>query len=451
MSPAAPREEVLRGWGMTCHARSLVYRPESAEEVAEALADARRRGLTVNARGGGLSYGDAALNQGGATILSEGLDGIASFDPEEGVVRAGAGVTFETLWRHVLPHGWWPPVVSGTMKVTLGGAVAMNVHGKNQAVKGSVGDHVEALRIVRSDGEVRLLEAGRDDDLLREVVGAQGLTGTITEVSLRLAKVHSGYLEVESVSTRDVGETLDLLSERAHEEDYAVGWIDCLAGRRGGRGLLHFANHLPPDHRLGGRGLSLDAQSLPSRIVGVVPRSRTWMALEPLTNDPGMRLVNAARYWSGRARHGHRYVQSHAAFHFLLDYVPGWKRVYEPHGLIQYQLFVPREEAGHAFREALRLQRHHRIRSYLGVVKRHRPDPFAASYSVDGFSLALDFPVTPGRLDRLRDLCRSYDDLLADVGGRVYAAKDAVSTGRLPERRDPLFSSNLVRRWERAG
>lgn len=190
-------------------------------------------------------------------------------------------------------------------------------------------------------------------------------------------------------------------------------------------------------------------QRLPPRILGVVPRRHAWRGLRAFTHDPGMRVVNLGRVWAGRVRHGRRYYQTHAAFHFLLDYVPGWKRVYAPDGLIQYQLFVPREEAVDVLGEALRLQRALGVWSYLGVLKCHRADDFAGSYSVDGFSLALDFPVRRGKLAPLRRLCRSYDDLLRDAGGRIYAAKDAVSQGTLPRRRHPLFSSNLARRWER--
>jgi FAD/FMN-containing dehydrogenase len=436
---------------MACHARSRVYRPTGPEEVADALGDARRRGLTVVHRGAGLSYGDAALNQGGATLLTTGLSGVGAVDPETGVVRAGAGATVGQLWRAALPLGWWPPVVPGTMEVTLGGAVAMNVHGKNQFTRGSFGEHVEALDVVRADGSLERLSAAGSGERLREVIGAQGLNGTVTDVTLRLKRVPSGLLEVDSITTESVDETLDVLEERAPTSEYSVGWVDGFpAGARAGRGLLHFARDLPADHPRIGRDLSLDAQILPTRLFGILPRSQAWRILSAFTHDPGMRWVNAGRFWAGRVRHGHRYLQTHAAFHFLLDYMPGWKRVYAPHGLLQYQLFVPREAARRAFSEALRLQRKNGLWSYLGVVKRHRADDFDATYSVDGFSLALDLPVDPRRLDRLVALCRSYDDLLRDVGGRIYAAKDAVGRGTLPEARDPLFSSNLVRRWEAA-
>ena len=444
--------EVLRGWGMANHARSWVYRPRNEDEAAEAILDARRRGLTVGHRGAGQSYGDAALNEGGAILMSEGLDEILEFDTERGLVRAQSGTSIEALWKTGLPHGWWPPVVPGTMKVTVGGAVAMNVHGKNQFLRGSIGEHVAALSVIRSDGRVVRLDRNTAPREVQGVIGAQGLTGFISDVSLAMSRVHSGYLEVESWSTGSMRESLALLESKAGGSDYAVGWVDCFPdAARAGRGILHFARRLPADHPRAGLAMSPGDQRLPPRVAGLLPREWAWRLLRWFTHDPGMRLLNLGRTLSGRVRHGHRYYQTHAAFHFLLDYVPGWKRAYGRPGLIQYQLFVPAAEAPAVFEEALRLQRRLGLVSYLAVLKRHRADDYPASYSVDGFSLALDFPVRPRSLATLRDLCRSFDMLLRENGGSIYAAKDAVGVGRLPDERDSLFGTNLTRRWERPG
>ena len=448
----APRREVLEGWARSNHARSWVYRPRSVEEAARALEDAAERDLTVVHRGSGLSYGDAALNQGGAVVDTTALHRVVTLDAERGRIRVEAGATVEDVWRAVLPHGWWPCVVPGSMQATVGGCVAMDVHGKNHPQRGSFGEQVEAVTLLEPSGSTVTLDAHRHGARLARVVGAQGLTGTILDVTLRLDRVHSGYLEIESLSTPTLEATLLALDARGQSSDYAVGWVDCLAPARArGRGLLHFARYVPQDHSLSGRGLTLAAQRLPSRILGVLPRVHAWRALRPFVHEPGMRLVNAGRYWSGRTRQRHRYVQSHAAFHFLLDHVPGWRRVYGAHGFIQYQLFVPEDSALYALGEALRLMREARVPAYLGVLKRHRAGRFAAPYALDGYSLALDLPVRLSRLAGLQALCRSYDALLLEVGGRVYAAKDSVSAGTLPEARHPLFSSNLVRRWERSG
>ena len=448
-----PTEEILEAWGGALRSRSLVYRPTDAGEVAEAISDARGRGLTVTARGGGLSYGDAALNQGGAVICMGGLSRVLDFDPERGVIRAEAGATIADVWRAALPSGWWPTVVPGSMFATLGGCVAMDVHGKNHAASGAFGRHVEAVTIVNGEGHekhVTRREAGEPGDLrLQEVVGAQGLTGTLVDVTLRLQKVHGGYLDVEGEATPTLDATFDALDRGAREAEYTVAWVDC-TGARAGRGVVHHGRYPAPDDPGAADGLDVGVQGLPRWIGGMVPRGMAWRLLVPLTNRPGIRLLNAGRYRAAAVRGRPSYRHSHAAFHFLLDYVPAWKRAYGPDGLMQYQLFVPAAGARVAFAEALRLQRELGVPSYLGVMKRHTPEESAAGYSVEGYSLALDFPFGRGeRHERLRRLCHSFDAILAEHGGRVYAAKDAVGTGALPARRHDGFSSDLVRRWER--
>ena len=425
--------------------RSLVYRPTTTEEAAGALADAAARGLSVAHRGGGNSYGDLALNEGGALLETRALRGIVAFDAERGVVRARAGTTIEELWAETLPRGWWPTVVPGTQKVTLGGAVAVNIHGKNQAAVGTIGEHLEAVTLLTPRGDVRTL-AGAS---LMGVIGGLGLSGTILDVTLRLRRVHSGLLEVATETAGSLPETLDALAEGAVAWEHAVGWIDCFAsGGRAGRGVLHFARDLPEDHARAGAAMTVREQTPPERVLAVMPRRHLGLALRAVLNDPGLRAINVGRYAVGRLRRGRRTLEPHAGFHFLLDFIPGWKRAY-PDGLMQYQLFVPRDAASYAFAEALRLQAATGVRSYLGVLKRHRADPFPNSYLMDGFSLALDFPVRDRNVERLVRLFRSYDALLGEVGGGIYAAKDATSHGPLPDARDPLFSSNLVRRWER--
>jgi len=446
----SPSLKGLSGWGGANHCRSWVYTPCSRSEVADCVSDALDRGWSLAHRGMGLSYGDAALNEGGAVIDLTSLNKIVDFDPDNGVIRAESGCTIEEIWKASLSTGWWPPVVPGTTHVTLGGAVAMNVHGKNHVRSGSVGDHVLALTLMASDGAARSLDTKKDRAPLMGTIGAQGLTGTILDVTLKLRRVHSGYLEVESRPFSELAQGLDLIDAGARSAEYAVGWVDCFSsGSSAGRGVLHLANDLPAGHELSGRALDVDSQFLSGPILGILPRKQLWRALRLLTRNPGMRIVNAGKNLSERMKPRRKYFQTHAAFHFLLDSIPDWRRAYGPEGFIQYQFFVAREAAQTVFGKALRLQHTHGVWSYLGVIKCHRTDRYASQYSVDGFSLALDFPVQRRSLARLMKLLNEYNAIQRDVGGRVYAAKDSVGVGALPDTRDPRFSSNLVRRWER--
>jgi hypothetical protein len=443
--------EKLAGWGMADFCTALAYHPRDAAEVAEAVADAARRDLTIVHRGAGISYGDASLNEGGAVIHTSALDRILHFDPVKGTVRAEAGVSIAGVWRYVLSSGWWPPIVPGTMHVTLGGAAAMNIHGKNGFKSGCFGDHVLALTLLDSSGEVRELTRAAHSNRLKEIIGAQGLNGTILDVTLQLKKVSSGMLEVTPIPTGSLEENLEKLDVIARAHDYAVGWIDAFAsGRSTGRGLLHAASHPAPDHRASGKHTDVGSQELPSAIFGLLPSRHVWRFARPFVHGPGMRAINFAKSLMGQLGGTRPFLQPHAAFHFLLDYVPNWKYVYRPGGLLQYQFFAPADAALPMFREALRMQQRAGMPSYLAVLKRHRRDEFAASYSVDGYSLAMDFPRNRRSDPALLAMLREFDMLQRSMGGHVYAAKDSVSHGVLPCVRDPRFSSNLVRRWEAA-
>jgi len=445
---SAPSREMLFGWGRANHARSLVYRPSGPDEAAEAVRDARRRGLTVAHRGAGQSYGDAALNQGGAVLQTVGLDRILHYDPEGGRIRAEAGVTVDRLWRHVVADGWWPPVVPGTSRPTLGGCLAMNVHGKNHMGAGSFAEHVRWVAVLGPDGEVE--EHTRDVAGLDGVAGAQGTSGTILALEIELKRVNSGYLGVEARTAASLDATLQELDTLAGAHEHAVAWVDCFsAGDTLGRAELHAASDLDREHPRADEGLSVEEQAPDPRALGLLPRDRLASVLRLAVCDPGIRALNRAKYVHARAAHPSSHLEPRASFHFLLDYVPGWRRAYGPAGLMQYQFFVPEARAGEVFRRALQLQHERDVVSYLGVLKRHREDPFPAGYSVDGYSLALDFPVGR-RLTDLMGLLREYDRLQEWAGGRIYAAKDSMSRlGAVPPGGDEVYSSNLLRRWKR--
>ncbi len=420
--------ESVAGFGSYNFSVSEVVRPHTVDELASALTRLRAEGKPVIFRGGGRSYGDAAINPDGPVVDLRGLDRVLGVDEATGVIRLEPGVTYEGLWKAAIPRGLWPPVVPGTMFGTLGGSVAMNIHGKNGWKAGTLGDHLEYLTVL--DRSFRPRTIRREDPEMLEVVSRYGAEEPIVEIGLHLKKVPSGYLTVEGIATANLRETLEVIDRSKETHEYVVGWIDCFPGGAGaGRGEIHVANpDTSPD--VAGKGFSVEEQVKELR--GLVPKSVLLLGLKSMTHDPGMRFVNAAKWLVHRLQGHTRYRQSYVAFSFLLDFIPGWQNVYQPHGFIQYQLFLPKETALDGFTRALAFQRELGVYSYLGVVKRHRPDRFRNRYAPDGYSLALDFPVTPARSSRLIELCRRYDALLHDLGGANYKAKDCV--GSLPHR-----------------
>ncbi|MEO5989488.1 MAG: FAD-binding oxidoreductase [Candidatus Eisenbacteria bacterium] len=455
---------VLDGFGSSRRAVSRCVTPRSLEELAALLKQAHQERLHVSFRGNGRSYGDASLNQGGLAIDNRGMARVLSFDPGTGVIEAQPGATIEDIWRTGLPHGYWPHVVPGTMHPTLGGCVAMNIHGKNCFKVGPFGDHVSELDLMTPDGGLRTLTREHEGELFRATIAGLGLLGAVTRVKLQLKKIESGRLRVRPIRTRTLGEMFDCFVERMPNADYLVGWLDCFAtGAALGRGLVHQADYVSAaEDPQGVSHLDPARQGLPPSVMGV-PRSLVWRFMKPFTNDLGMRLVNDIKYRLPETfESSGTFLEGHVAFAFLLDYVPNWRNAYGDAGFIQYQLFLPDATARKGMAEALALCQKRGVISYLGVFKRHRPDEYLLSHGLDGWSLALDFAV-PSQPQRLWDLCRELTALVLDAGGTFYPAKDQIVDAasfaqafgprlerflELKQSLDPegLFSSDLARR-----
>ncbi|HLO33644.1 MAG TPA: FAD-binding oxidoreductase, partial [Anaerolineales bacterium] len=411
--------------GHSMRAQSYRFRPTCTDEIQEVFHLARQQGLTVTARGAGKSYNDAALNGGGIMLDLSALNKILEWDSTTGLVKCEPGVTLEQLWQRVEPEGWWPPVVSGTMFTTLGGCLAANIHGKNNFKMGPIGEHVLEFTAILPTGAEITCSPKNNAELFYAMISGLGMLGIFTSISLQMKRVESGLLEVHAWPVHDLHEHLSFLLDKAPHHDYTVGWMDTMNGGKGlGRGQIHAANYLhgneDPNPQ---KTMQLNNQILPPRIFGVFPKSILYLFMIPFANNLGWWGVSTAKYMASLRAHTFR--QSHAAFHFLLDYVPNWDLSYGRGGLIQHQSFLPRETAEDAWREMLALSLKRGLPSYLGVTKRHRPDKFLLTHAVDGFSLALDFKVTDGRRAKLSQLLQDFDRIVLNAGGRFYFAKNS--------------------------
>jgi FAD/FMN-containing dehydrogenase len=304
----------------------------------------------------------------------------------------------------------------------------MNIHGKNNYRVGPIGEHIQEFELLLPSGEVVRCSREENRELFYGAIGSFGMLGCFTSLALQLKRIHSGLLAVEAISTPALADMFRVFEGRRETADYLVGWIDATAcGPGAGRGLVHAARHLAPGEDVNpAQTLRVARQELPDEFFGGLPKSWMWRLMRPFVNNAGMRMINTLKYHAGRREAGkgaHR--ESHAAFNFLLDYVPGWKRAYRPIGLIQYQLFVPKEQAEAAMARVMEMSRAAGLPPYLAVFKRHRPDDFLMSYAVDGYSLALDYRVTPANRKRLWDLAHRMDEVVIDAGGRFYFAKDS--------------------------
>jgi len=337
-------------------------------------------------------------------------------------------VTIERLWRYIMEDGWWSPVMPGTMRPTIGGCLGANVHGKNNWKLGTLGDHVLSFDALLPNGRKVTCTPQKNKDLFHSIISGMGLLGVFTSITLQMKKIYSGNLEVDAWAEPNLRDMLRATDEHK-EEDYIVGWVDSTARGRGlGRGQMHGARYLKagedsnPAHTLNPAN-----QDLPDTIMGLVPKSIVWRFLQLGINNPGAWAGNTAKYLLNRTLGNNKtYLQSLVAFTFLLDYVPNWEYSYGKRGLIQYQSFVPFDTAEETFSEILRLSQKRRLPSFLGVMKRHKPDNFLFSHAVDGFSLALDFKVR--RNERLVRLTNELNQIVLQGNGRFYFAKDSALT-----------------------
>lgn len=382
------------------------------------LAQRDRVAATLASDGNGLpfgmgrSYGDVCLNPHGRLWDMRPLDRFIAFDDQIGVLRCEAGVLLRDIQRLCVPRGWMLPVVPGTQEITVGGAIANDVHGKNHHVYGSFGDQLRRLTLARTDGSLNEYHPG--DARFAATVGGLGLTGVIVDAELKLRRISGPWLQVETLPYRDLDEFFDLADASESGWEHTVSWVDCLS--RGGRGLFLRAN--PIDVQLP------QPPVRPARRVPFAPPVS-------LVNRLSLRALNTAYYALGRA-HSSR-VQHYESFFHPLDGLHDWNRLYGPRGFYQYQCVLPRE-CGHAGVQAL-LQATARagMGSFLAVLKTfaRRPSVGLLSFPRPGVTLALDFPNQGTATLRLFD---ELDAIVADAGGRLYPAKDA----RMPR---PLFEA----------
>jgi decaprenylphospho-beta-D-ribofuranose 2-oxidase len=421
--------------------------PGDLDHVAKALASAPPRGVLP--RGLGRAYGDAAQNAGGLVLDMSGLSSPLSIGPT-GLARAGAATSIDDLIRTGLAQGWFVPVTPGTRMVSIGGAVAADIHGKNHHRDGSFMSHVRELCLVTPEGEHRLTE---DDDLFWATAGGMGLTGVVTGVELQMVPVPSSWMLVDTDRTTDLDETLAVMSEGDESYRYSVCWIDCLSrGGRLGRGIVTRADHAPVEALPTARRRDPHAFSAGSPLA-----APPWVP-SGLVNLATVSAFNEA--WYRRApRHERGGVESIASFFHPLDGIRGWNRMYGRRGFLQYQVLLP-FEAEDVLRRLIERLSSDRCPSLIGVLKRFGPgDRGHLSFPAPGWTLAIDIPVGPQVVGGLLD---ELDGWVVDAGGRIYLAKDSrmrpelveIMYPRLPEwreirdRTDPnrVMTSDLSRR-----
>ncbi len=425
----------VASWGRLSRDGHRVVGLHDRQRVAEAVRGSALPGI---AYGNGRSYGDVCLNPGETLWTARGLDKFIGFDGDAGIVECEAGVLLKEIIDVVLPRGWFLPVVPGTQFVTVGGAIANDVHGKAHHVAGSFGDHVLEFELLRTDGAV--MRCSREDNRgwFEATIGGLGLTGVITRARLRLRRVDGPWLDAETIPFESLERFFELSAEAKRSFEYTVSWIDCVRGG-GGRGVFFQGNHAARrDH----------PAARPARTFPLTPPVS-------LVNGLSLRVFNRLYYALQKTKRG-RAEQHYLPFFFPLDNLLEWNRMYGPRGFYQYQSVVPPAVALKITRQMLREISASGLGSFLAVLKTfgERPAPGMLSFPMPGTTLALDFP--NGGVPTLK-LFDRLNAIVLDAGGRLYPAKDACMPRELFEHgyprlseflryRDPGLSSAMSRR-----
>ncbi len=393
--------------------------------------------------GNGRSYGDLCLNAEGTLLDCRGLDRFIAFDPETGILRAEGGVLLSAILERVTNQGWFLPVTPGTRYVTLGGAIANDVHGKNHHRNGTFGGHLTAFELLRSDGARMLCTPDQNSDWFRATIGGLGLTGVITWAEVRLKKVFGPMIDQQVIRYRNLEEFFAISKESDRDFDYTVAWVDCAASGKGlGRGLFMRGNH----------AVAEPVRPMPLHD----PRIKVpFVPPLPLVNSLTLRIFNAL-YYNKQLRKRSSGRTHFAPFFYPLDGVGEWNRIYGPDGMLQFQCAIPHANGEEAIREILDRIALSGNGSFLAVLKMFGEvkSPGLLSFPRPGITLALDFP------NRGKSTFALFDQLervTLQAGGALYPAKDARMSADAFQRSypqwrellpfiDPNFSSSFWRR-----
>ncbi|MFM8515426.1 MAG: FAD-binding protein [Actinomycetota bacterium] len=451
VSPLAPSEdeELLSGWGRTSPSRARVARPVDITDITVALDRRSPRG--VLARGLGRSYGDAAQSGGATVIDMTGVQGF-SLDPAPATVRADGGASLDAILRAIVPQGFFVPVSPGTRMVTVGGAIAADIHGKNHHGSGSFGAHVRGLDLLTADGRLLTLTPETTPEEFWAAVGGMGLTGIIVSATFDVIPIETSLISVATERGTDLDDVMARMLARDSDYRYSVAWIDSVSST--GRGVITRGEHARADQIPVGKRAHMRDYDPAVRITApsLIPSG--------LLNSLTVRAFNEAWYRKHPRQRANE-VQSIAAFFHPLDGVQEWNRVYGPRGFLQYQFVVP-DSGAEVVRTSLEKLARVGAPSFLTVLKRFGPgNPAPLSFPMPGWTLAADVPARVDGLDRVLD---ELDELVAQAGGRLYFAKDSRQSPemvrrtypRLTEwqavrnRMDPdrVFTSDLARRLE---
>lgn len=439
-------KQKYKSWGLYPKANHKnVIKPYWTDNIPEL----NQNDTSVLPYGLGRSYGDNCLNNGNTLIDTTNLSKFIDFDRKKGVLKCEAGVSFAEILKIIVPEGWFFPVTPGTKFVTVGGAIANDVHGKNHHTSGTFGKHVVSFKLLRSDGKKYICSEMQNSELFRATIGGLGLTGLILWAEFKLKPIKNEYIDAETIKFKNLDEFFQLSEESSKNYEFILSWLDCSSkGKNFGRGHFYRGNHC-----------QLDSSELP-KVKTSMKLPFPFTAPSFLLNTLTIKIANALIYHSQLKKHSEG-VKHYDPFFYPLDSILNWNRMYGKRGFFQYQCVVPKGKNGEHIKRIINRIAESGMGSFLVVLKTmgNVESPGYLSFPREGVTLALDFA---NRGDKTHNLFKELDALVKSAGGALYLCKDArmpqemfkFSYNKLNEFKryiDPMFSSTQWRRLTEQG
>jgi decaprenylphospho-beta-D-ribofuranose 2-oxidase len=427
--------------------RSLVASPCSVDECREVIEFATERGLSICPRGAGFSYGDVILNDNHIVLDSRKMNRILDWNLDSGRIVAEPGATLGDLLFVSMPFNWTVNACPGAAGVTVGGAISNNIHGKDSWKAGNFGDSVVSVKLLTASGEILIVDRAENHQLMEAVISGMGLLGIIVEATLQLGKVPSPFIEVSVFPVKNTREMIKTIEGARKKFDSFTGWTDAFAnGQVLGRGCVSSARWIDvstvmPEERL---AKSLEA---PTKVFNLFPQKPAWFVLNKIFHPSLMGLANFFQYQAFKISHALFSSKTpqmlFTEYNFMFNRLPGWPKLFHPHGYIEFQPIVPREMGVKAIENIFKMCQRHGFPSLMCGIKAHKKDDYMLSYCGDGYSIGIDIHFKARDRDRIRKLGRELFEYILDCGGTTYLAKDLLVPRDLFERMYPRYKEFL--------
>lgn len=404
-----PRQKQISNWGNYPQRMVEFYEFEDIDTLRDIL----KQTSNVIPRGNGRCYGDSALAP--QIISSLRYNKFLDFDPQQGTIRCQAGVILADILDVIVPHGWYLPVTPGTKLISVGGAIASNVHGKSQHKAGNFSDHLVDMELMLADGTISSCSSEENSEQFWTTCGGMGLTGVILSATMRLIPVETAYVRQEALKAKNLDHLMDLF-EQSEGTTYSLAWIDCLVkGKQLGRGILMRGEHATLADLEKPQHLENPLQLKPKPHLNI-PFTMPSFLLNPLT----ARIFNMLVYYGKQPRDFIASIIDYNDFFYPLDMMNNWNRLYGKRGFTQYQFVLPKANSREGLTKILQKIGDSNMPSFLAVLKLYGEQNGSLPFSMAGYSLALDFPIRAGLFEFLDEL----DQIVLACGGRVYLTKD---------------------------